>query len=194
MEKKFCELHPDRCENWFQANNLTVYIVFGVRTIFTLTVSFLIFKREQFKSMSQLTKLAFIGFNIQWLLLSIYISAHCVAGIKLDVLNNISQVIFYENHWLFAAHYLRVACLFRLLFSSLTENDLAVMKKRNCLLLSITILFGLFVAVILITFTYTTYQKGYFVVKSIINTCEWIIALVNLISILFIAKKYQALK
>ena len=64
MEEYYCELHPDICKRWIGANNITVYFDFGVRTIFTLTVSFLIFKREQYKSMSSLTKLAFIGFNI----------------------------------------------------------------------------------------------------------------------------------
>ena len=44
---------------------------------------------------------------------------------------DIVYFIFLENHWLFTAHYVRVASLFRLLFKKHTEGDLRLMQRRN---------------------------------------------------------------
>ena len=45
-------------------SSMVLYIDLIVRTIFTFTVSFLIFKRSQFQSMSILARISFVGFII----------------------------------------------------------------------------------------------------------------------------------
>ena len=55
------------------------------------------------------------------------------------MLRMIADLIFWENHWLFTAHYLQVACFFKMLFIRHTEDDLTKMQRRRYWIKTLTI-------------------------------------------------------
>ena len=132
MSEGFCVSNPETCDKTIQAGNIISIACYIVRTFFTVTVIFLVFKRRQFTNMFWLARLAFVGYILQWLFITIYM----VCFISLDkgkVVQNqtyfdvVWGLSFYEIHWLIAAHYLRVACLLRLLFVRHSQNELQIM-------------------------------------------------------------------
>ena len=123
------------------------YFEMTVRMLFTMTVAILIFKRKQFHSMTWLAKLSFIGMIVM-AFFDIVITIGYLQFEKnwINELEMAIKFIFMENHWLFAAHYLRVACLFRLLFARHSESDLRLMQRRNRWLRIIFFVFSAFIA------------------------------------------------
>ena len=57
------------------------------------------------------------------------------------VIMELDIIIFYVTHWLFTAHYIRIACLYRMLFSRHSEVDLKVIRNRNFRLKVLTVVF-----------------------------------------------------
>ena len=132
--------------------------------------------------MTCLTKLSFIGFIIAAATDIInYISFYC--GYKWLFLDAVFNFCFMENHWLFAAHYLHVASLFRLLFARHSESELKLMQSRNRWLWILFVGFSVLLAATSIGFFYFEGMSWIHVIFWwIMVACYWTIALVNLFS------------
>ena len=101
-----------------------------VRSIFIVAVAFKIIKRKQFNSLSWLAKVSFIGFMVSAIVDIVYTSflflekdLTCLEA----TLGATVNFIFMQNHWLFGVHFLRMACLLRLLFNGYSKSDLKIM-------------------------------------------------------------------
>ena len=132
------------CQQLVRANNVMLVIDTVIRSIFTLCVSIFILKRGRFTIMSTLMKFSFIGFIATWLLFAFYTIKSTYTGNFLNKFIGFASLIFMETHWLFTAHYLRVACLFKLLFSMHTKDNLDLIKRKDmCLKTTIIIISAL---------------------------------------------------
>ena len=59
-----------------------------------------------------------------------------------------SYLIFIENHWFFTAHYVRVAVLFRGLFSSESSSDIQYLQHRHHKFRALTAVVAIFLAIV----------------------------------------------
>ena len=199
MSEGYCVTNPDTCGKIFKAGNIISIACYILRTIFTAMVVFIIFKRRQFTNMYWLARLAFVGYIVQWLFITIYMVFYVnpfnaniyVSQYYLDLAVGLS---FYEIHWLIAAHYLRVACLLRLLFIKHEANEFEIMQKRDRCLMVLTISYSVFIAVSFIAITFSVGGWLYIVTQWIWAACKWSIVLVNLFAMRYIYKRIGPLK
>ena len=117
---------PDRakCESLVQVSDVTSYVCDGLRLIFTLTVSFKIIRRNGFTPMPLLAKLSLICLIVQALVAESYDLVLIIGGDAYPSFVILSYLIFLENHWFFTAHYVRVAILFRGLFTGHSDSEI----------------------------------------------------------------------
>ena len=106
--------------------------------------------------------------------------------------------IFIENHWLFTAHYMTVACLFRLLFVRHTDNDLEIIKRRIQCLRAMTISVALGIIIFFLVFAAIEAKAHSDRVLLVIGSMEvvfcWAMTLMNLFSMRHILKSQKSLE
>ena len=124
----FCDTHLEFFKDNFITFDVAMYITIIIRTLFTSAVSIIIFKRNQFQCMTWMSKLAFIGFILMVFLGTFEPIYYYNYGKEEPFLESLLNFIFLENHWLFAYHYLRIACMFRLLVVRHSEGELKLMQ------------------------------------------------------------------
>ena len=165
-----------------------------VRTSFTLPITFIILKRGQFKNMPKLMKLSFIGFIMTWFVFVAYTIMSYMTGIFVNLFITVASMFFLESHWLFIAHYLRVASLFKLLFSKHTENSLGHIKRKNSRLKKSIIIVSVLFLLNFVVYFIPDIPVAYFVSDWIVCSFLWFLALTNACMMFEIHKRQKPLE
>ena len=188
--------HGNDCQTLYDTNYVFSMIEVTVRSSFLLTVSFLIFKRRQFMHMSFLTRLSFLGYILQLVLLLAYYLYTIVRNQPPFAVFSITVLIFTLNHWLFTAHYLRVACLFRLLFVSHSDHNMELVQQRKFRINLLCIAVCVCIVCIRLSeiFLYWLSEFTIDLYTWLVCGCYWVIALVNLFSMVFINYSQKSLE
>lgn len=114
-----------------------------------------------------------------------------VNGNVLNILvSRFSLALFLTIHWMFVSHYLQIACLFRLAFSSHTLVDLQKMRCRKNWLIALDI--GCLILIVF-CFIVPIWISEERVSQQVFGTLwaifYWSVALMNLIALRYIQKK-----